>query len=86
MKAGKLSHADLLQLLGEVDGISLQSEVDRHGGDYSLVVYLEIDDKRVELIRADCSLTGRETIDHRVTRIVMAMCLEQWPDTSAIES
>lgn len=69
-----LTHAKLVQLLGEIDGISLESETTpRHDTLEDVVVYLEIGGQRVELIRT--LRTGEGVISHHITRSGIAGCL-----------
>jgi len=63
-----LTHAELVGLLGEIEGISLESEFHAapHEGLQDVVVYLELGTERIELIRALRS--GDGIISHHITR------------------
>lgn len=66
--AQPVTHAELVRLIGEVDGVSLESE-SRTGCPtlQDVVVYLEVAGKRVELIRT--LRTGEGEISHHLTRL-----------------
>lgn len=60
-----ISHAKLLQIIGEIDGISLESEND--GG---ISVYLYIGGEKIKIINDHAS-----NIDHHITRYGIASCI-----------
>jgi hypothetical protein len=68
--ARRLTHADLLKLIGEIDGISLRS-VDAH----AVAVVLRIGGREIELIR-DAGVN----ISHNLTRIGIAECIAEPPN------
>lgn len=69
-----VTHAELVRLVGELDGVSLESEPSAGFPTLQdVVVYLEVAGKRVELIRAVRS--GEGIISHHVTRLGVGECL-----------
>lgn len=68
-RSERLSHATLLQLIGEIDGVALESD-----GPHTVVVILEIGGRRIELIR-----DSGVNISHHITRIGIADVLKGKP-------
>ena len=58
------SHAELLALIGEIDGIDLETE--GHG----IAVYLHIGDRKLRVI-----FDGGSLISHHITRTGIACCI-----------
>lgn len=66
MLDSRLSHKELLALIGEVDGIDLRSL-----DEFTIAVFLRIGGKEIELIR-----DSGTALNHSLTRIGIASCLE----------
>lgn len=66
MLDSRLSHKELLTLLGEIDGIDLRSL-----DEVTVAVFLRIGGKDIEIIRDSGS-----AMSHSITRIGIAGCLE----------
>lgn len=64
-RSERISHANLLKLIGEIDGIALESD-----GPHTVTVIIEIGGSRVELIR-----DSGTNISHHITRIGIADAL-----------
>ena len=60
-----ISHAKLLELIGEIDEISLQTE-----NDGATSVYIDIGGERIHVIKDYAT-----NIDHSVTRYGIASCI-----------
>lgn len=58
------SHAELLSMIGEIDGIDLESER------YGVAVYMHIGGKKLKIIYG-----GGEIISHHITRTGIACCI-----------
>lgn len=73
----RLSQSQLLDLLGEVTAISLESEPTAHESFCDVVVYIELCGKRFELMRA--IRTGASMISLTTTRAgIAAALMESW--------
>ena len=59
-----IKNAELLALIGEIDGIDLESE------GYGVAVYLHIGNKKLKII-----YDGGENISHHITRTGIACCI-----------